>query len=71
MRSRSSSHWGITFIGIRQGDSSNAHRAEAPDQIGPTLKRAFEIPGPVLIGIRADYRDNHKLFEKVHEDLLN
>jgi acetolactate synthase I/II/III large subunit len=44
---------------------------ETPDQIGPTLKKAFEIPGPVLIGIRVDYRDNHKLFEKVHEHLLN
>jgi acetolactate synthase-1/2/3 large subunit len=37
----------------------------APDQIGPILKISFEIPGPVLIGIRVDYRDNHKLFEKV------
>jgi acetolactate synthase-1/2/3 large subunit len=44
---------------------------QTPDQIGPTLKKAFEIPGPVLIGIRVDYRDNHKLFEKVHEHLLN
>src|SRR5271170_3471283 len=44
---------------------------ETPDQIRPTLKKAFEIPGPVLIGIRVDYRDNHKLFEKVHEYLLN
>jgi acetolactate synthase-1/2/3 large subunit len=44
---------------------------EAPDQIGPMLKRAFEIPGPVLIGIRVDYRDNHELFEKVHEYLIN
>jgi acetolactate synthase-1/2/3 large subunit len=44
---------------------------DAPDQIGPMLKKAFEIPGPVLIGIRVDYRDNHKLFEKVHEYLLN
>ena len=43
---------------------------DAPNQIGPTLKKAFEIPGPVLIGIRVDYRDNHKLFEKVHEHLL-
>jgi len=43
----------------------------APDQIGPTLKTAFDIPGPVLIGIRVDYRDNHKLFEKVHEYLIN
>jgi acetolactate synthase I/II/III large subunit len=44
---------------------------ETPDRIGPTLKKAFEIPGPVLIGIRVDYRDNHKLFEKVHEHLIN
>jgi acetolactate synthase-1/2/3 large subunit len=44
---------------------------DAPDQIGPALKKAFEIPGPVLIGIRVDYRDNHKLFEKVHKYLLN
>ncbi|HMG84151.1 MAG TPA: acetolactate synthase AlsS [Terracidiphilus sp.] len=44
---------------------------ETPDQIGPTLKKAFEITGPVLIGIRVDYRDNHKLFEKVHQHLLN
>jgi len=44
---------------------------ETPDQIGPTLKKAFGVPGPVLIGIRVDYRDNHKLFERVHERLLN
>jgi acetolactate synthase I/II/III large subunit len=44
---------------------------DAPDQIGSALKKAFEIPGPVLIGIRVDYRDNHKLFAKVHEYLLN
>jgi acetolactate synthase-1/2/3 large subunit len=42
-----------------------------PDQIGPTLKKAFEIHGPALIGIRVDYRDNHKLFEKVPDRLLN
>jgi acetolactate synthase-1/2/3 large subunit len=44
---------------------------DAPDQIGPTLKRAFEMSGPVLIGIRVDYRDNHKLFEKMQEQRLN
>jgi acetolactate synthase I/II/III large subunit len=44
---------------------------DSPDQIGPVLRKAFEIPGPVLIGMRVDYRDNHKLFEKVHEHLLN
>ena len=42
----------------------------APEQIAPQLHRAFETPGPVLIGINVDYRDNHKLFEKVHKHIL-
>ncbi len=46
-------------------------KVDTHHQLGPILQKAFEIPGPVLIGIRVDYRDNHKLFEKVHEHLLN
>ena len=42
----------------------------SPDDIGQQLRKAFEIPGPVLIGINVDYRDNHLLFEKVHKHLL-
>ena len=44
---------------------------DSPDQIASTLRHAFEIQGPVLIGIRVDYSDNHKLFEQVQERLLN
>lgn len=44
---------------------------DSPDQIAHKLRKAFEIPGPVLLGIRVDYRDNHLLFEKVHEYLVN
>jgi len=40
---------------------------QSPDKIGPVLKQAFDIPGPVLIGVHVDYRDNHKLFESVGE----
>jgi acetolactate synthase I/II/III large subunit len=43
----------------------------SPDEIAPVLRKAFEASGPVLIGIRVDYRDNHILFENVHEHLLN
>ncbi|QHN03773.1 acetolactate synthase AlsS [Granulicella sp. WH15] len=38
-----------------------------PDQITSVLKQAFEVPGPVLIGVHVDYRDNHRLFEQVNE----
>jgi acetolactate synthase-1/2/3 large subunit len=40
-----------------------------PEEITPVLKRALEHRGgPVLIGVHVDYRDNHKLFEMVHEN---
>ncbi|WP_263349785.1 acetolactate synthase AlsS [Acidicapsa acidisoli] len=40
---------------------------QSPDQISPVLQKAFDTPGPVLIGVHVDYRDNHKLFEQVNE----
>jgi acetolactate synthase-1/2/3 large subunit len=43
---------------------------QRPDEIAPTLKKAFDTPGPVLIGVHVDYRDNAKLFEDVHESAI-
>lgn len=37
------------------------------DEIVPVLKKAFNTPGPVIVGVHVDYRDNHKLFEMVDE----
>ncbi len=37
------------------------------DDIVPVLKKAFDTPGPVIVGVHVDYRDNHKLFEMVDE----
>jgi acetolactate synthase-1/2/3 large subunit len=42
-----------------------------PDEIIPTLKRAFDAQGPVIIGVHVDYSDNHKLFEGVHDGSFN
>jgi acetolactate synthase-1/2/3 large subunit len=42
-------------------------RIQHPDEIAPTLHKAFDTPGPVLIGVKVDYRDSVKLFEDVHE----
>ena len=38
-----------------------------PDDVAPTLRRAFDTPGPVLIGVQVDYSDSVKLFENAHE----
>jgi acetolactate synthase-1/2/3 large subunit len=40
---------------------------QSPDQINSVLKQAFDTPGPVLVGVHVDYRDNPKLFEQVNE----
>ena len=40
---------------------------QSPDQICSVLKQAFDTPGPVLVGVQVDYRDNHRLFEQVNE----
>jgi acetolactate synthase-1/2/3 large subunit len=46
-------------------------RIETPDDIAPTLKKAMAMQGPVIIGIPVDYRDNHRLLESLHPNVLN
>jgi len=38
-----------------------------PDDVASTLRKAFDTPGPVLIGVHVDYSDSVKLFETAHE----
>jgi acetolactate synthase I/II/III large subunit len=38
---------------------------QSPDQIPSVLKEAFDTPGPVLVGLHVNDRDNLKLFEQV------
>jgi acetolactate synthase-1/2/3 large subunit len=46
---------------------STGLRIEQPDQIATTLRKAFDAPGPVLVGVHVDYQQNVKLFEQVYE----
>jgi len=41
------------------------------DEIVPVLKKAFDTPGPVIVGVHVDYSDNHKLFEMVDENAFH
>jgi hypothetical protein len=36
----------------------------------PPGKKAFDTPGPVLVDVQIDYRDNQKLFETVRTTAL-
>ena len=33
-------------------------------------KKAFETPGPVIVGLHVDYSGNHKLFEMAKGDSI-
>lgn len=41
------------------------------DEISTVLKKAFETPGPVVVGVHVDYSDNHLLFEMVDENSIH
>ena len=61
----------VDVVKYAEAFGASGYMIKSPDQIGPVLRKAFEVPGPVLIGINVDYRDNHLLFESAREHLLN
>lgn len=61
----------IDIVSFAQSFGAKGLVIQTPDQITPTLKKALEMEGPVLVGIPVDYRDNIKLMEIVHPSALN
>jgi len=61
----------VDILGLAEAFGAKGLKVEAPEQIATTLKKALATPGPVLVAVPVDYRDNHKLMEIVHPDALN
>jgi acetolactate synthase-1/2/3 large subunit len=61
----------VDIVKYAEAFGASGWMINSPEEIGPVLRKAFEALGPVLIGIHVDYRDNHTLFEGIHEHLLN
>lgn len=60
----------IDYVKYAEAFGATGLQIREPDEIAPTLKKAFNTPGPVLIGVHVDYRDNAKLFEEVQESSI-
>jgi acetolactate synthase I/II/III large subunit len=60
----------VDYVKYAEAFGASAFQIHRPDQIAPTLKKAFDTPGPVLVGVHVDYRDNGRLFEDVHEESI-
>jgi len=61
----------VDLVRFAEAFGAQGFQIESPNQIAPTLKKALDMPGPVLIGVPVDYRDNHTLMEIVHSDAID
>ncbi|HEV3339787.1 MAG TPA: acetolactate synthase AlsS [Pirellulales bacterium] len=61
----------VDIVRFAESFGASGLKIETPEAIAPTLKRALEMPGPVVVGVQVDYRDNHRLMEIVHPSVLN
>jgi acetolactate synthase-1/2/3 large subunit len=61
----------VDVVRFAEAFGAKGLRIERPEDVSSTLKKALEIPGPVIVGVPVDYRDNHRLMENVRPDALN
>jgi acetolactate synthase I/II/III large subunit len=61
----------IDYIKYAEAFGARGMMIRTPDEIAPVMKKAFDTPGPVLVGVPVDYSDNHKLFEMVKGDSIH
>jgi acetolactate synthase-1/2/3 large subunit len=61
----------VDVVRFAESFGATGLRIENSDQIAPTLRKALALQGPVVVGIPVDYRDNHRLMDMVHPNVLN
>jgi acetolactate synthase-1/2/3 large subunit len=52
----------VDVVKYAEAFGATGMRITEPAQIAPTLRKAFATPGPVLVEVAVDYRDNAQLF---------
>ncbi len=55
----------VDLVRYAEAFGARGFMIETPEEIAPSLRKALEIEGPVLMGMPVDYRDNGKLMELV------
>jgi acetolactate synthase I/II/III large subunit len=61
----------VDVVRFAEAFGARGFMIETADEFAPTLRKALETPGPVLIGVPVDYRDNGKLMDMVHPGALD
>jgi acetolactate synthase I/II/III large subunit len=61
----------IDYIKYAQAFGATGLMINAPDDVAAVMKKAFDAPGPVIVGVHVDYSDNHQLFEMMKTDRVH
>jgi acetolactate synthase-1/2/3 large subunit len=61
----------VDYVRYAEAFGATGLMIQKPDDITRVMKQAFDTSGPVIIGVHVDYRDNHELFEMLHEDSIH
>ena len=61
----------VDVVRFAEAFGAKGLKIETPDQISSTIKKALTMPGPVIVGVPVDYRDNHQFMEILHPSALN
>jgi acetolactate synthase-1/2/3 large subunit len=61
----------IDYIKYAEAFGATGLMINTPDQVAPVMRKAFDTPGPVIVGVHVDYRDNHQLFEMIRGDSIH
>jgi acetolactate synthase I/II/III large subunit len=61
----------IDYIKYAEAFGATGLMINKPDNIASVIKKAFEVRGPVIVGVHVDYRDNDELFELIHKDSIH
>ena len=61
----------VDYIKYAEAFGATGMMIKSPDDIAPVMKKAFDMAGPVIVGVHVDYTDNHKLFEMVKGDSIH
>jgi acetolactate synthase I/II/III large subunit len=61
----------VDVVKFAESMGARGLRIEGPDQAAPVLRQAMDMPGPVIVGVPVDYRDNPGLMAALHEDVLH
>jgi acetolactate synthase-1/2/3 large subunit len=61
----------VDLVKFAEAFGAKGFHVDNPDQIKPVLRQAMDLPGPVLIGVPVDYRDNPGLMATLHHDVIH